>query len=93
MFCGFGELKSINCSQAGVHQDTLLRLHDLLLFLLLSIPLKGSFGVTVKLLSCDLIVTNSSHENNFLQCKVRSCTINLSLGFRIDGSFVYRVAL
>lgn len=48
---------------------------------------------TVKLLPYDLKITNSSHKNNFLQCKVRLRTINLFLGPYISWNFVYRAAL
>lgn len=39
--------------------------------------MKKSLGTIVKLLSCDLVVMNSSYENNLLLCKVRLHTIDL----------------
>lgn len=36
---------------------------------------KESFSTMIKLLLCDLVVTDSSCENNLLQCRVRLCTI------------------
>lgn len=58
----------------------------------------GSFGATVKLLSCDLGVTGSNRKNNHLQCKVKLYTISSmwSDAFPrpyIGGSFVLRAAI
>lgn len=60
--------------------------------------LKRHLGAIVKLSPCDFVVIDSSRGNNLLQCKVRSCTIDLmsfnpSLRLRISGSFIHRAIL
>lgn len=39
--------------------------------------MKENLGVMVKLLLCDLVVTGSNRGNNFLQCRIRLCIIDL----------------
>lgn len=51
---------------------------------------KSLKGATIKLLSCDLEVTGSSHENNFLHSKINLRIIEPSPEPRISGSFVHR---
>lgn len=45
--------------------------------------MKESLGVMIKLLSCDLVVTSSSHGYNFLQYKIRLYIIDQ---MRFDSS-------
>lgn len=66
--------------------------YRMLIFILLRVN-KGSLGATVKLLSYNLEVTDSSFRNNLLQCGIRLRTIDLSLGPHINGTFVHWTVL
>lgn len=57
--------------------------------------LNGSFGATIKLLPCDLVVTDLNRRNNFLQSlhTMDQVWYDASPIPRIDGSFIYRVTL
>lgn len=54
---------------------------------------REAFGTMVKLLPCDLKITDSSHRNSLLQCKIKLCTINHFLRFHVDRSFMHRTVL
>lgn len=45
----------------------------------------------IKLLQCDLKITDSNHENNLLQNKIKIRTIDYFLGPHIDESFMHRL--
>lgn len=52
--------------------------------------MKGSLDVTIKLLSCNLVVMSSSYRNNLLQYRIRLHIIDFFPGLYINGSFVHQ---
>lgn len=70
----------------------------ILLYFIVINQLKGNLSVMVKLLSYDFEIINLNYGNSLLKCRIRLCTIypmwsNPSPWLRIDGSFIYRIAL
>lgn len=70
-----------------------IEMNCLVIYIFIFGMLKGSLGVTVKLLPCDLQVTDLSHKNSLLQNRVKLHTIDSFPGSHIGGSFVRRTTL